>query len=158
MPKDCSGCQWQRWAWCSIRDRLVSIGIIPPCVVPTGDELAEAKAEIERLREALEQTHDHLTHIRARLTERREYWEKRCLKAEHSLARLEITSADAEIGRLVRGMRIGTRLVRSIDNIYGVDECSQFNQADAEWKWIRGRWRDPAEALRSIQEVGDDEA
>lgn len=96
------------------------------------EELAEAKAEIES-------------------------WMCRCHELERLLADHKASHAAAQIGRLVRGMREGTRLVCGIDNIYAVDECTEFNRANAGWKWLRGRWNDPAEALRAIQEVGDAE-
>jgi len=79
-------------------------------------ELAEAKAEIERLRPLI------------------------------------------DIGELVRGMRVGTRLVRALGEVYSVDRCAYLNRADAGWSKLHGRWIDPAEALRGIQEVVDAEA
>ena len=114
-------------------------------------ELAEA--EIERLRKELLQEDDHFRHIRARLTTRREYWEKRCLKAEHDLAHLEILSADAKIGRLVRGMPRYSRLTKG-SVYYWAEEQSKDNV----WHRVKQPLpsSNPAEALRSIQEVGDD--
>lgn len=148
MPRECRGCDWHEVLWCSIRARLVGSGVVLPCV-PVDTELAQAKAEIERLRHEVEQIHDRLTHIQARLTTRRDYWEKRCLKAEQGLARLEIASADAEIGRLVRGMRRGSTLIHTGPFVVETDWVGQHLPDIYQWA------DDPADALRAIQEVGD---
>ena len=98
-------------------------------------ELAEAKAEVERLRKL---------------------WlsERNCsgkLHEERNNAQKELASytasvnADAEIGRLVRGMRRGGNLRCSSEGWVASDYANYGEDAD-----------DPAEALRAIQEGGDD--
>jgi len=92
----------------------------------------------------------------------RTYWEKRCLEAEHLVSTLH-NNADREVGRLVRKMRVGTRLVcgigRGSQNIYMTAEMRADRPPNLDpWVWLPGFWADPAEALRSIQEGADEQA
>jgi len=84
----------------------------------------------------------------------RTYWEKRCLEAEHLVSTLH-NNADREVGRLVREMRVGTRLVcgigRGSQNVYMTAEMRADRPPNLDpWVWLPGLWADPAEALRSI--------
>lgn len=109
-------------------------------------ELAKANAEWLQLREKYDE-------VKSRLTTRREYWEQRCLKAEDALERLEILSADAEIGRLVRGMREDTSLHHIEKDVW-----SAKTKRYGHDRWINRiliTVTDPAEALRAIWEMGD---
>ena len=111
-------------------------------------ELAKAKAEIERLSRELDillNTADHL--------------HKRYKKALHDRdqaeAELETKNTDAEIGRMVRRMPANTGLKHySNGTWYAMRYCR-----DVGWCTIRVDFgtHNPAEALRSIQEVGDAE-
>ena len=92
-------------------------------------ELAEAKAEIERL---------HLRFAK---------W----LDTHSQLV------ADAEIGRLVRGMREHTSL-RCIATGSAPSYYQSKTHSFAGSRVVSGTTNDPAEALRAIQEVGDGEA
>ena len=119
-------------------------------------ELAQAKAEIERL----EKNRDYLRRqtIRARDTRVE-------LCRQLTEARVELESytasgnADAEIGQLVWNMRRGTRLVRGTVGLYwGSKYTGGSFEAAESWVCAHGDGcavDDPAEALRSIQEVGD---
>lgn len=99
-------------------------------------ELAEAKAETERLEtECLRQA----------------MW---CRKAEESVAKIR---ADAEIGRLVRGMPNDTAL-RHRYGTYRIARFGYIERCRLGWTGGAGSTDDPAEALRAIQEVGDGEA
>ena len=102
-------------------------------------ELAEAKAEIERLRQECAET----------------------AKAHDLLAcYADSLNTDAEIGRLVRGMRSCTRLTRGYVGTYWSDQYTG-GDIDAAEGWVGAlkvsyTVRGPAEALRAIQkEVGD---
>ena len=99
-------------------------------------KLTEAKAEIERLRGKCESE------------ELCKGYPDLCAEAE---AVIKSIKADATLGAMVRGMRRGGNLRRA-GPLKG-------------WGWIASDYAnygegadDPAEALRSIQEVGDDEA
>lgn len=104
-------------------------------------ELAEAKAEVGSLRTLW-------------LSERNE--ERNCSGKLHN-AQKKLASytasvnADAEIGRLVRGMRPWSRLTRGFGQQYWVAMADE----QMPWERVSGMSEDPAEALRAIQEVGD---
>jgi len=130
-------------------------------------ELAEAKAELEELRKEYDDAknaheayktaaRDRIYNLRKERDGFRADWGEELRRREGLiLAKVaacdaeEAMRADAEIGRLVRGMRVGTRLIRGVGG-YGTKETHPC-------AWFPG-WREhPAEALRAIQEVGDDE-
>jgi len=120
----------------------VGKGLTPPCISQGTD------ATIRNLREACN------------------IWEQRCQKDEEELAEakaeierlrslvkglLDVDRArnvDAEIGRLVWGMRPGTRLEKG-EEFYAAVVFAQ------KPIYMFGLTSDPAEALRAIQEVGD---
>ena len=203
MPRGCRECQWQNVVWCSVRDRLVSIGITSPCVVvsksiveeleltaerdawqqqfwhakqalieakaeieslrkqrdgweegcwQTEQEFAEAKAEIEDLKDACNRQRDTarvLNRRIARLHQQREETKEELASYTASV------SADAALGELVREMQCYTRLTK--DKFHGGIGYKTESYLFTKSHWHPGdRWYDdPAEALRSIQEVGD---
>ena len=120
----------------------------PEIDVAAEGALAEAKAEIERLSRELDillNTADHLS--------------KRYKKALHDRdqaeAELATKNADADLGRMVRRMPANTGLKHySNGTWYAMRYCR-----DVGWCTIRVDLgtHDPAEALRSIQEMCDDE-
>jgi len=88
-----------------------------------------------------------------------EAWMRRCQKLERLLAVQKASIADAEIGRLVRGMKWGSKF-----SVHGYDlsipEYMSFcwDAAQDGYRLLK-QTKDPAEALRAIQkEVGDGEA
>ena len=114
------------------------------------------------------------------LTADRDSWERQCRNAERGLAdaKAEIESLckerdalqvammahdrDSEIGRLVRGMPLGTQLRRdcaALDNTpiwmsFRLERC----ESGVGWGLVKISTKGPAEALRLIQkEVGDGE-
>ncbi len=114
---------------------------------------------------------DWATGAREGLLESRRWWKQRCMNAEHELAeacagldavRKERDEAKVEverlcplakIGELVWGMRNGTRLVRT--TLHYWPEVLEEQQ----WSSLPlAGLRSPTEALRSIQEVGDESA
>ena len=136
MPSECRGCQWQNVVGCSVRDRLVSIGVTPPCVVPTGDE------------------HEQMDELRAELES---------LKADAKLcSAVKACDADYQIWALRRPYspnkdrpwyaHTRNRMIakhRTLqDLLLALEGLKKASVGDG----------DPAEALRSIQEVGDEEA
>ena len=135
-------------------------------------QLADAKAEIERLQkncdylyqkraeavDARVEVIQKLTKAKAemaKLQARCDRWLKRCEGTECQLfVERENRDADAEIGRLVRGMGTHTRLTKG-DMLYK----AETKQVD---KWVKTYpdrtmflWNDLIDALRSIQEVDD---
>lgn len=99
-------------------------------------ELAEAQAEMKRLHKE-----------RNRATEE--------LQEMHDCLFNEL-KADAEIGRLVRGMPDETAL-RRIVGTYRIARFGYIESRRLGWKSDAGCTEDPAEALRSIQEAVDAE-
>ncbi len=107
-------------------------------------ELAEAKAEQGRLQETVDMYAD------------RPFWDDIHQLVIHKLReRIKDLEADAEKWQLVLGMRPWSRLARGwrggSSTEYWVDTAAEGEP----WKHQVGAWHDPAEALRSIQEVGD---
>jgi len=113
-------------------------------------QLTEAKAETGELRTLWLSERNHS----GKLHEERNNLQRRLAQLTASV------NADAEIGRLVRGMADGTRLTRFFTG-YAIEAQGR----DSVWhdaigigpRGIGARYDDPAEALRVIQEVGDGE-
>ena len=109
------------------------------------DELAEAKARIRRLLKNYREARLECGRLAAKCDE---------AKAELACYTASV-NADAEIGRLVRRMRDGSRLEKDRET-YWIHRYL----GDGTWRWMNKSepTTDPAEALRAIQEVGDGEA
>ena len=134
--------------------------------------LAEAKAEIETLRQEYDAAKDeheaYKTAARDRIYNLRkecDEWAKKVV-AQANAGRLFVVpnqefEADAEIGRLVRGMREETCLWRGGDGCYAARTLllSALSRPILKSDFMTGvQSRDPADALRRIQEVGDGES
>jgi len=125
------------------------------------ERLAEAKAEIERLRKEC----DILRGTRARAVDARVRARRERNEAMLRLqdVRAELASytasvnADAEVGQLVRGMALGTRLERTADQVIAPRAGFWgYHCVENKWRFVKGAWDDPAEALRAIQKEVDD--
>lgn len=131
-------------------------------------ELAEAKAEVEelgsdrdywkkaylgereyrdkcKLRKELIKARGETERVGAQLRKDFAYWNERCRIAEDLVNTLR-QDPDREIGRLVRGMRSHTRVIKGRAHYWpeALDE--------EHWSGGLGVYFDPIEALRAIQE------
>lgn len=101
MLRGCGSCKGLGVLWCSIRDSLAGSSVKPACVTASEvTELAEAKAEMERLREERDGVNERLE-IRRTLCQS---WEGRCHRTERKLA-----GAKAEIERLRKELGFSER-------------------------------------------------
>ena len=146
-------------------------------------ELAEAKAEIERLREVSDDTEAYSS-LADKMAERlrkerdetkaeigvfrnsRGYWKQQCQDARERYREAEAVVkslvANAEIGRRVRGMRSASRLFKQ-GNYYWAEFLGDIPEYPSDYQGAIGhrasfctrRTPNPEEALRTIQEVGD---
>ena len=130
-------------------------------------ELAEAKAEIERLRQEYDAAKDeyeaYKTAARDRiynLRKERDEWAEKVVAQANAGTLFVVPNqefeANAVLGALVRGMGNWTRLVRN--NVGDYFAQTVVNPITGIWKTETPRTGPPAEALRAIQKVGDAEA
>lgn len=105
-------------------------------------ELAEAKAEIEEFRLS------------------RRVWKQQCQSARKQRAEAEAVvkslAIDAEIGRLVRGLENETGFHHQDGQYYAVRFGWKYPRTLGYSAIADSKSADPAEALRAIQEMGDD--
>ena len=147
----------------------------PEIDVAAEGELAEAKAEIERQASRLDKLYAEAANLQIQLNGERcdraelfqQLAETRMELQSYTESYAESVSVDAEIGRLVRGMADRTRLIRGHpSNSACQTQMCYWAERQGKRPWLDGSWskvghkylkHDPAEALRAIQEVGDDE-
>jgi len=165
MPSECGTCTGDGVLWCSIRDELDDTNVTPACMRPSlADQIAEAKAEIERLRKEYDIAQDehemYKKGARARAHSRRQEcqdWRIQCEEADRELAVYTASvKADREIGRLVRGMTFGTELRRTYASLDGTPVWMAMQLVKGCWEFVAMSCKDPAEALRAIQKEIDE--
>jgi len=84
---------------------------------------------------------------------------KELAEAKVEMAEIERLRPLADLGQLVWGMALGTRLERTADQVIAPRAGFwAYRCVENTWRFVKGAWDDPAEALRSIQKVDDEGA